>query len=65
MSYVLSFSGQFKKDFKLCKKRNYDLSLIEMVFDLLKEKGELPAKYKPHILKGDYSGYWECHIKPD
>jgi len=27
--------------------------------------GKLPPKYKPHILSGNYSGHWECHIKPD
>jgi mRNA interferase YafQ len=25
----------------------------------------LPAMYKPHVLSGDYSKHWECHIKPD
>ena len=65
MSYSIEFSGQFKKDFKLCKKRNYNLALIETVFDLLKEHGELPPKYKAHVLSGNYSGYWECHVKGD
>ncbi|MCH3986261.1 MAG: type II toxin-antitoxin system YafQ family toxin [Prevotella sp.] len=27
--------------------------------------GSLPAKYKPHKLKGKYSGYWECPIESD
>jgi mRNA interferase YafQ len=65
MSFTIGFSGQFKKDVKLCKKRNYDLLLLQTVFDKLKENGELPAIYRPHILSGNYSGYWECHIKPD
>ncbi|MDO4426646.1 MAG: type II toxin-antitoxin system YafQ family toxin [Moraxella sp.] len=20
---------------------------------------------RPHLLSGNYSGFWECHIKPD
>lgn len=29
-------------------------------------KGEtLPAKYKNHPLKGQYAGYYDCHIMPD
>lgn len=63
--YSVSFTNQFKKDIKRCQKRNYDLSLIETVFDLLKEKGELPSNYKPHKLSGNYANYWECHIKSD
>lgn len=27
--------------------------------------GQLPAKYRPHKLMGDYKGCWECHIQPD
>ena len=63
--YRISFTNQFKKDIKRCQKRNYDFSLIEIVFELLREKGELPSKYKPHKLSGNYLNYWECHIKGD
>lgn len=49
--YSISFTNQFKKDIKRCQKRNYDFSLIEVVFELLSEKGELPSKYKPHKFK--------------
>ncbi len=29
-------------------------------------KGEtLPAKYKNHPLKGNFNGYYDCHILPD
>ena len=65
MSYSLEYSGQFKKDAKLCKKRNWNLELLENIVTLLIQNGELPPKNKPHILSGNYSGFWECHIKPD
>jgi mRNA interferase YafQ len=65
MDYILDFTGKFKKDFKTCKKRNYDISLIETVLLTLREKGELSLKYKPHKLSGNYEDCWECHIKPD
>ncbi len=29
------------------------------------EEGRLPSKYKPHILHGDWNGFWECHLTPD
>ncbi|RLJ72686.1 type II toxin-antitoxin system YafQ family toxin [Pedobacter alluvionis] len=63
--YDISFSNQFKKDYKRCIKRNYNISLLEVVLKTLRENGKLPPKYKPHILSGDYDGFWECHIKAD
>ncbi|MGM0619525.1 MAG: type II toxin-antitoxin system YafQ family toxin [Bacteroidota bacterium] len=65
MSYKLSFTTQFKRDFKACKKRNYPISELQAVFSLLETEALLPAKYKTHKLSGDYAGCWECHIKPD
>lgn len=63
--YSISFSNKFKKDFKLCKKRGYNISLLEAVIVLLEQSGTLPGVYKPHKLSGNYAGLWECHIKPD
>ncbi|WP_412465525.1 type II toxin-antitoxin system YafQ family toxin [Pedobacter sp. KLB.chiD] len=63
--YAISFSNQFKKDYRRCIKRNYDISLLETVLKILRENGKLPPKYKSHILIGNYNGFWECHIKGD
>ena len=63
--YEISFSNQFKKDYKRCIKRNYDISLLEVTLKILRETGKLPSNHKPHILSGDYNGFWECHIKGD
>ena len=66
MKYTLRYSGQFKRSYKLCKKRGYDMSKLEAVIRLLAENGSLPAQYRPHILSGrGLAGYWECHIEPD
>jgi mRNA interferase YafQ len=63
MCFDLDFTNRFKKDVKLCLKRNYNISLLELVLLELREKGELPLKYKPHLLSGNKDGLWECHIK--
>ncbi|GGI24805.1 type II toxin-antitoxin system RelE/ParE family toxin [Pedobacter mendelii] len=63
--YEISFSNQFKKDYKRCLKRNNDIALLESVLQILRENGTLPLKYKPHILIGNYAGFWECHLKSD
>jgi mRNA interferase YafQ len=63
--YLISFTNKFKKDVKLCKKRNYNFSEFKTVLSALETEGEVPNKYKPHKLIGNYSDHWECHIKPD
>ena len=61
--YKLNMTNKFKKDFRLCEKRDYNISLLYEVLDFLLISGELPTKYKPHLLKGNYIGFWECHLK--
>ena len=40
----LNASGQYKKDFKLCAKRGYDLKLLQDVIDILRIPDKLPEK---------------------
>lgn len=63
--YVPKQISQFKKDFKLCIKRNYNMELIEVAIKILCETGTLPPKYLPHPLSGKYKGDWEAHIEPN
>lgn len=59
------YTNKFEKDLKLCKKRNYNLELIKDIITKLVNDEPLAVNNKPHLLSGDYSGFWECHIKPD
>lgn len=61
----VSFTTQFKKDYKLCIKRGYDMSLLQNIIDILLIPAALPAQNKDHDLKGNYMGKRECHILPD
>lgn len=61
----VSFTGQFKKDYKLCKKRGCDMSLLQNIIDTLAIPEELPQKNKDHNLTGNYANKRECHILPD
>ena len=63
--YILKFTNLYKKNFKLIKKRGYDISLLNEVIIKLQNGIKLDKKYKDHILKGDHKGFHECHIKPD
>ncbi len=61
----LNWSSRYKKDFKNCIKRKYDLSLLEKVIDTLRIPQPLPKANNNHFLQGDYKGCQECHITPD
>ena len=63
--YQLIFTNKFKKDVKLLQKRCFDIYLLKIAIEKLEESGELPGENKPHKLAGEYSGYWEAHLKPD
>jgi mRNA interferase YafQ len=59
--YLRSFEREIAK----AQKRGLDMSKIKRVLeDLINEK-VLAARHKNHKLKGDFAGYWECHIEPD
>ena len=59
------YSTRFKKDFKTCVKRRYNMALLQQVIDTLRIPASLPQKNVDHNLSGDYIGYRECHILPD
>lgn len=61
----VSFTGQFKKDYKLCRKRGYNMELLQSVISVLAIPEALPEKYKDHTLTGNYANKRECHILPD
>lgn len=63
--FEISFTGQFKKDYKLCKKRGYNMKLLQEVIDTLAIPEELPIKNRDHDLSGNYVNKRECHIMPD
>ena len=63
--YTIITTNRFEKELKLCKKRGYDMELIQKVISILSNTGKLPEKYKPHKLSGNYDNCWECHIKGD
>lgn len=64
-TYTITTTKQFQKDLKLAKKRGLCISELQEVVRILAYGEELPAKYRNHLLRGDYKGYWECHINPD
>ena len=51
---IVKYTNLFKKDYKLMKKRGYDLNLLKEVVDMLANNQPLPEKYRDHYLVGEY-----------
>jgi mRNA interferase YafQ len=58
-------SGSFKRDVKRMERRGKDLGKLRRVLTLLLQGDELPAAYRDHALRGDWSGFRDAHIEPD
>lgn len=63
--YVVKPTTQFRRDYKLAKKRGLDLELLKEVVARLAMGEPLPERNKDHALTGDWVGHRECHILPD
>ena len=61
----LDFTNRYKKHYKLCVKRKYDIDLLDELLEKLALTGTVPTENLPHILSGNLQGFWECHIKAD
>ncbi len=62
---TIKYQNSFKKDYKLIKKRGYDISKLQNIIDLLASRKPLPYVNRDHNLIGNYAGCRECHITPD
>ncbi len=62
-------ASAFKKDYKRVrstpKHRNDIESLLKEALICLVNDQQLPTKNRDHDLTGNWSGYRECHLKPD
>lgn len=56
---------QFEKEVVKARKRGKDIEKLKEIMRLLVQEKPLPSKNRNHKLKGNYVGYWECHIEPD
>ena len=61
----LKASTQFKKDYKKYRNNPKKVSELYRILELLKNDQPIPDENYPHLLKGKYAGYMECHIESD
>jgi mRNA interferase YafQ len=61
-------SSAFKRDYKREAKGQHRATLddaLKSVLLALASDQPVDARYRDHDLSGDWSGYRECHVKPD
>ena len=63
--YEIRNITQFKKDYKLAKRRDMNIALLKDIVTKLANGEPLDARHKDHPLSGDWIGHRECHIQPD
>ncbi len=63
--FTLHLTKRYLRDLKLARKRGLDENLLNEIIGKLLDGTPLPTKNRDHQLRGDYTGYRECHITPD
>jgi mRNA interferase YafQ len=65
MSLTPRRTGQFKRDYKLMKRRGKDMDKLRTIMRKLADQETIEAKHRDHPLVGNYVGRRECHVDPD
>ena len=65
MRLQLRTTSAFERDVRRVRRQGKDLDKLEAVVNLLQDQKELPARCRPHPLRGKWAGHWDCHVAPD
>ena len=65
MALALLSTSAFERDMKRVSRQGKALDKLEHVVTLLQEQQPLPVRCRPHPLRGNWAGHWDCHIEPD
>lgn len=63
--YLLQITGKYKKDYRRCEKRHWDMNLLNNAVEILCRGEKLAEDYDDHSLSGKWAGSRECHIGDD
>ena len=63
--YTVKPTTQFRKDYKLAKKRGMKMDLLDDLIRKLANGEKLPDKNYDHPLSCNWEGHRECHIQSD
>ena len=56
---------QFRRDIKKYSKNDSRILAMQEIVLLLRNRQPIPAKFRPHKLKGNFNNKMECHIGND
>ena len=59
---------QFRRDYRRELKGRYRTTIdgeLRVLLTLLVQDEPLPERYQDHPLQGHWSGYRDCHVRPD
>lgn len=62
---TVKYRNAFKKDVKCAKRRRKDLRKLKRITEIIISNKPLPQECQNHLLVGNYSKHYECHIEPD
>ena len=65
--YTIFISTTYKKEYKKISNQEAKKNATKEILKILMYYGAegVPQKNFPHLLTGNYKGFWECHIQPD
>jgi mRNA interferase YafQ len=65
MALELLTTTVFERDLRRVKRQGKDLDKLEAIVNLLQSQEQLPGRYHPHPLRGNWARHWDCHVEPD
>jgi mRNA interferase YafQ len=65
MALDLRTTTAFERDLRRVSKQGKDLDKLETIVNILQAREKLPARCRPHPLRGIWAGHWDCHVEPD
>jgi mRNA interferase YafQ len=65
MALELRTTTAFERDLRRVNKQGKDLDKLEAIVNILQAQEHLPARCRPHPLRGNWTRHWDCHVEPD
>lgn len=63
--YEINYTPEFIAAVRRCKRSGRNLQELWDAIELLAADGYLPESYRPHQLRDEWIGCWECHLDDD
>ena len=58
-------TSQFKRDYRMCKRRGFELEELRAVMGCLIAREPLEERHRDHELSGEWKSHRDCHVRPD